>query len=227
MPPSALHAAAQAAAVESLVSQVSVNDGTRLALLMAEARRQAFYGEGDFIEMGVYRGGTALLLAQALAEQDASARLHLLDSWQGMPPPQPEDGRPLVGQGFFADASEAQVQQVLARAGLLERCQTYAGWFEHTLPAVRGPFALAHVDCDYYEPVKFCLQHVLPRMTARGAVIIDDHGMAEPRSFPGVALAVAEAIHNTDWRLLPLGGARDQSVILLRAPTATDALTLI
>lgn len=205
----------------------SVNDSARLLLLMAEARRQAFHGDGDFIEMGVYRGGTALLLAEALREQQASARLHLLDAWQGMPPPRPEDGQPLVGQGFFADASEAQVREALAQHGLLARCTTYAGWFEQTLPAVRGPFALAHVDCDYYEPVKFCLQHVLPRMTARGAVVVDDHGDAEPRSFPGVARAVREAIAGTDWRLLPLGGARDQSVILLRSPAATDSLTLI
>ncbi len=212
---------------ERLAAGISVNDPERLALLLAEARRQAFHGDGDFIEMGVYRGGTALLLADALREQDSPYRLHLLDSWQGMPPPQAEDGRPLVGQGFFDDVSEAQVRETLAQHGLLARCQTYAGWFEQTLTAIRGPFALAHVDCDYYQPVKFCLQHVLPRMSARGAVIVDDYGAAEPRSFPGVARAVHEAIADTDWRLLPLGGARDQSVILLRAPTSTDAITLI
>lgn len=207
--------------------QVSVNDATRLALLLAEARRQAFFGGGDFIEMGVYRGGTALLLAQALRERGGEAQLHLLDAWQGMPPPSREDGQPLVGQGFFADASEQAVQQLLAQQGLRNFCTTYAGWFEQTLPAVRGPFALAHVDCDYYEPVLFCLQHVLPRMTLRGAVIVDDHGDAEPRSFPGVARAVREAVQGTDWRVLPLGGQRDQSVILLRDPAATDVMTLI
>lgn len=213
--------------LDEAVRQVSVNDGTRLALLLAEARRQAFYGEGDFIEMGVYRGGTALLLAQALREQGSLAQLHLLDAWQGMPPPHAKDGRPLVGEGYFADASEEQVRQTLSQHGLLARCTTYPGWFEQTLPAVRGPFALAHVDCDYYAPVKFCLQHLLPRMTARGAIIIDDHGEAEPRSFPGVARAVSEVLAGSDWRLLPLGGARDQSVILLRAPAATDPVTLI
>ena len=206
---------------------LSVNDAIRQKLLLAEARRQAFWGGGDFIELGVYRGGTALLLAEALREQGSDTRLHLLDAWQGMPPPGAEDGRPWIGQGYFADASEQGVRAALSRHGLLDHCTTYAGWFEQTLPAIRGPFALAHVDCDYYEPVKFCLQHVLPRMTARGAVVVDDHGDAEPRSFPGVARAVREVIAGTDWRLLPLGGARDQSVILLRSSAATDSLTLI
>ncbi len=212
---------------EQAANLVSVNDGIRLALLLAEARRQAFYGEGDFIEMGVYRGGTALLLAAALREQAATATLHLLDAWQGMPPPTPQDGQPLVGEGFFADASEAQVRATLAQQGLLDCCRTYPGWFEQTLPAIRGPFALAHVDCDYYAPVKFCLLHLLPRMSARGAIIIDDHGEGPVRSFPGVARAVSEAIAGSEWRMLPLGGARDQSVILLRAPAATDPVTLI
>lgn len=207
---------------------LSVNDPLRLALLMAEARRQAFHGDGDFIEMGVYRGGTALLLASALREQQSAATLHLLDAWQGMPQPTLEDGRsPLVGQGFFADASEAQVRHALSQAGLLRGCQIYAGWFEQTLPSVRGPFALAHVDCDYYAPVKFCLDHVLPRMTLRGAVIVDDYGSGAHRSFPGVERAVREAIAGTSWRVLSLGGARDQSVILLRAPSDADAVTLI
>lgn len=209
------------------VGQLSVNDPGRLALLLAEARRQAFHGDGDFIEMGVYRGGTALLLAHALQEQGSSGRLHLLDSWQGMPPPTGEDGRPLVGQGFFADASEAGVRQALAHFGLLGRSHTYAGWFEQTLPALRGPFAFAHVDCDYYEPIRFCLAHLLPRMTARGAVVIDDCGDGAQRSFPGVERAVRESIAGSDWRMLPLGGQRDQSVLLLRTPAATDSITLI
>lgn len=214
-------------------ASLSVNDAERQRLLLDAARRQAALSEGDFIEMGVYRGGTALLLAQALREQASPARLHLLDAWQGMPRPSAEDGQPWIGQGYFADASEAAVRSALARQGLLDRCAIHAGWFERTLPSIRGPFALAHVDCDYYAPVLFCLAHVLPRMALHGVVIVDDHGPvhppdgAGPASFPGVAQAVREAIHGTDWQLLPLGGERDQSVILRRAPEAADPLTLI
>lgn len=209
------------------VALLSVNDVLRRQLLLAEAQRQAASGGGDFIEMGVYRGGTALLLAGALRAQSSPARLHLLDAWQGMPPPSPEDGRPWVGEGYFADAKEASVRAALARHQLLDRCTTYAGWFEQTLPAIRGPFALAHVDCDYYAPVKFCLNHVLPRMAADGVVVIDDHGDAAEHRFPGVARAVAEAIQGSDWQLLPLGGERDQSVLLRRAPGTDAPLTLI
>ena len=117
------------AALWQAVAQLSVNDPGRLGLLLAEARRQAFHGDGDFIEMGVYRGGTALLLAHALREQGSSGELHLLDSWQGMPPPTTEDGQPLVGQGFFADASEAGVRQALTHFGLQARSRNKVGSF--------------------------------------------------------------------------------------------------
>ncbi len=209
------------------VAALSVNDALRQSLLLAEARAQARRGGGDFIELGVYRGGTALLLAAALDEAGSAARLHLLDAWQGMPPPTLEDGRPWIGQGYFADASEAGVRAALARHRLLHRCQTAAGWFEQTLPAVRGPFAFAHVDCDYYAPVRYCLDHLLPRMAAHGTIVVDDHGDAEPRSFPGVARAVQAAIAGTDWQLQLLGGLRDQAVILRRAADAAHPLTLI
>lgn len=201
-----------------LAHQLTVNDPERLALLLAEARRQALWGGGDFIELGVFRGGTALLLAQALLEQASPQQLHLLDSWQGMPPPDAQDQGALVGEGYFANASEAKVRESLASRGLLAVCKTYAGWFEDTLPAIAGPFALAHVDCDYYAPVRMALHHLLPRMTPFGSIVIDDYGSGAQRSFPGVERAVAEAIAGTEWRVLPLGGARDQSVILMRAP---------
>jgi asparagine synthase (glutamine-hydrolysing) len=38
------------------------------------------------------------------------------------------------------------------------------GSFEETLPgAGNRPIALAHIDCDWCEPVAFCLDHVYPR----------------------------------------------------------------
>lgn len=38
-----------------------------------------------------------------------------------------------------------------------------------------GPIALAHIDCDWYEPVKVCLQRITPSLTYGARVIIDDY----------------------------------------------------
>lgn len=210
-----------------VVQQLSLNDSARLLLLLAEARRQALYDEGDFIELGVYRGGSALLLAYALQEQGSQGHLHLLDAWQGMPPPAPEDAGTFVAQGALSDASEQGVRTALAQFGLLDRASTYGGWFEQTLPPLQGPFALAHVDCDFYEPMKFCLTHLLPRMSRRGNIVVDDYGSGAAANFPGVERAVNEVLAGTAWRIMPLGGARDRSVLLLRKDDPDEQLLLI
>lgn len=196
--------------------QLSVCDAERLRLLFAEARRQACDAAGDFIELGVFRGGSALLLAFALQERASSRKLHLLDSWQGMPAPTQQDSGTFLRPGQFAAASEDGVRRMLAQVGLIDRCETHQGWFEQTLPMLPGPFAFAHVDCDFHAAVKFCLLHLLPRMAAGGTIVVDDYGSATERRFPGVEKAVDEAILGTQWRLQSLGGLRDQSVLLTR-----------
>ena len=40
---------------------------------------------GHFAECGVYRGGTALLLARALSDDANNRRLYLFDSFKGLP----------------------------------------------------------------------------------------------------------------------------------------------
>jgi len=203
--------------VLALAQRYSVNDRERLALLFTEARRQAARDAGDFIELGVFRGGSALLMAQALREQGGQRRLQLLDSWQGLPALSPQDAGTFVRAGTFAASSESQVRQLLAAAGLLDCCELHAGWFEQTLPSLTGPFVLAHVDCDLYEPVKLGLAQLLPRMAAGGTIVVDDYGTAAQRRFPGVATAVHEVLAGSGWRVQPLGGLHDQSVLLLAA----------
>lgn len=37
------------------------------------------------------------------------------------------------------------------------------------------PVALAHVDVDWYDPVKTCLERIVPRLSVGGAVVLDDY----------------------------------------------------
>ena len=198
-------------------TKLSVNDATRLHLLAAEAIYQAFLDEGDFIEMGVYRGGSALWMAHALMQSKSRRTLHLLDSWEGLPEVAEQDQGALLAGGYFNNATEGQVRALLDSLQIGQCCRTYKGWFKDTLHAIPGPFALAHVDGDLYESCKVCLDHVLPRMTLHGSIIVDDYGTPENRRFPGVQKAVHESIERTEWIVCPLGGERDQSVKLVRS----------
>lgn len=68
---------------------------------------------GEFWECGVYRGGTAALLARVLesGEQPGSRRLRLFDTFTGLPEPDPQ--RDLHRKGDFSDTSVERVTAVV------------------------------------------------------------------------------------------------------------------
>ncbi len=196
----------------------SLNDAERLRLLYEQAVLQARRNEGDMLELGVCRGGTALLLAQATRLHAPARRVHLLDSWQGLPEPGPEDSGTIASQGLFAESTKDEVVALLSRHGVQGVCSLYEGWFADTLPGIPGPFSLVHVDCDFYEAVRHALRIVLPRMSANGVILVDDVGTQESRRFPGVFRAVTECLEQEGrgWRVRMLGGERDQSALMER-----------
>ena len=193
--------------------RVSQNDQVRLLALLELAR--ALTGEpGDFIELGVYEGGSALLLALALQEAKSTRKVHLCDAWMGMPEPGPRDAGTILRRGVFAGPTEARVSDFLERHGVRSHVEIHAGWVADTLPKLEGPFALAHVDLDLFDSTRAALLHLLPRMTAAGVVVCDDYG---GKRFPGVSRAVLEALAACPgWTVRNCIGERDQAAILVR-----------
>ena len=48
------------------------------------------------------------------------------------------------------------------------------GYFEDTLHP-QTDIAFAHIDCDWYDPVKLCLERIVPRLSAGAYVVLDDY----------------------------------------------------
>jgi len=55
-----------------------------------------------------------------------------------------------------------------------ERVQLHRGLFQDTLHPT-GPVALAHIDCDWYEPVKVCLRRIGEHLSPGGLMVLDDY----------------------------------------------------
>ena len=161
---------------------------------------------GDFVEIGVHRGGTAAVLAFALRGTGRS--LHLFDRWGDLPEPTERDGfrqqqyrRDAIGEKLrdlaehppLRDAKRL-VQEV---AGYPEELTFYyEGWYQDTLRA-GGPFrgsrlAFASVDCDYYESVRLALQFVQRHASPRATIVVDDYG-----SWPGAQDALLEYVEES------------------------------
>jgi O-methyltransferase len=168
---------------------------------------------GDFIEIGVHKGGTAAMLA-SLIKNDQGRHLHLFDRWGDLPEPTEEDGfrREEYRRDRIADKlkrlrddpplerTKHLIEEVLGFPS--DRLRYYPGWYSETFEDYPGtPIAFASIDCDYYESVRDALQFV-DRFASLGATIIaDDYG-----SWPGAKTAVLDWINQTDRevRLYPL-----------------------
>jgi O-methyltransferase len=153
--------------------------------------------DGSFVECGVWNGGSAGLVAK-VAEHNGNRHIWLFDSWEGLPEPTSSDvtcgGQ--CGEKGMALGSEGKVNELMLRKLKLSRNRVHLvkGWFQNTLkPHKRdiGEIALLHLDCDFYESVKLCLEELYDKVRVGGFVVIDDYGY-----WRGCKKAVDEFIEN-------------------------------
>ncbi len=134
---------------------------------------------GDLVECGTARGGSAALMGLALKHFGASRTVWVFDTFEGLPPPtagDPDQAR----AGRYTGACRGNLEEVEAffhRTGILGNCKLVKGLFRDTLPgcAVRT-IAVLHLDCDWYESLKVCLDQLYDRVSSGGIIQIDDYG---------------------------------------------------
>lgn len=141
---------------------------------------------GDVIETGVWRGGASIFMRGVLAAHgDATRTIWLADSFQGLPPPDPDhypadEGDVLHSIGFLAVGLD-EVKANFERYGLLdEQVRFLPGWFRDTLPAAPvEQLSLMRLDGDMYESTMIALESLYPKLSVGGFVVIDDYGAIE------------------------------------------------
>ncbi len=130
---------------------------------------------GMIVECGVLDGGTAALMAYATKQ--SGRQIHLFDSWMGLPSISGKDGK--VSEVWANDVvgSEARVRAVMKHMNIdLNRVNFHKGWFDQTFSAVHiDQIALMHIDADFYDSVKLCLDRWTPHLTPGGYIQIDDY----------------------------------------------------
>ncbi len=92
----------------------------------------------------------------------------------------------------------------VAEQGLQDHVILRKGWLADTLPE-RKPEQIAHlrIDCDWYEPVKCCLDQLVPNVSEGAGIIIDDY-----HAWEGARLATHEylAEHKHPWTIETIPG---------------------
>lgn len=149
---------------------------------------------GDFVECGVWKGGSMMAVALTLKKLGVTNRqLYLYDTYAGMTAPTEAD-LSYQGEGA-ADLLKKEIGQkeesvIWAYSSLemvkknifstdypLENIHFIEGDVLLTIPAqVPANIALLRLDTDWYESTRHEMIHLYPLLVARGVLIIDDYG---------------------------------------------------
>jgi O-methyltransferase len=149
--------------------------------------------QGDFVEFGIALGGSGICLAKSLSE---GRRYVGFDLFGTIPPPSECDGaRPHERYAVIASGQSRGIggetyygyvpnlyEIVRGNFAFFEcpvddkRIMLVRGLFADTLPKNGNiKIALAHIDCDWFDPVTMCLEFVWPRLANGGFIILDDY----------------------------------------------------
>lgn len=135
--------------------------------------------QGDVVECGAARGGSAALMGLTLKRLRSDRKLWVFDTFAGLPAPtrdDPDYEDALKHAGTCRGELE-EVQRLFADFEILNQSVLVKGLFQDTLPdcAVRD-IAVLHLDGDWYKSVRDCLEHLYDRVSPGGVIQIDDYG---------------------------------------------------
>ena len=145
---------------------------------------------GDFVECGVWRGGSSLLVALILKQRGVTDRkVVLYDTFSGMPAPTEFDVDKYGRTGFqmmeeYADdvgwcyASLEDVSSIFKEQDFDFPVEFIEGDVMATLPKQQlSSISLLRLDTDWYESTALEYELLYPKLSTGGVLIIDDYGV--------------------------------------------------
>jgi len=149
---------------------------------------------GSFVECGVWRGGSSMLIAKMLSNRKiVDRKLYLFDTFEGMSKPT-EDDTDFTGKSAAALLKKneynkeesvwclADLKDVKNNMRLTnfpdEKLVYIVGKVEATIPTtlLTENVSLLRLDTDWYTSTKHELIYLFPKLENKGVLIIDDYG---------------------------------------------------
>ena len=148
---------------------------------------------GDFVECGVWKGGSSMLIAKTLQKFGVNDRkIWMYDTYEGMSEPGEEDKdvggaaahevweKLLVENksGWCVSSLDEVKENIRTTGYALDQFNFIEGKVEFTIPnhIPNNGIALLRLDTDWYESTRHEMIHLYPLLVSRGVLIIDDYG---------------------------------------------------
>lgn len=156
---------------------------------------------GAFVEIGVYKGGSAWHLSQIAQEQGRN--IYLYDTFEGIPF---KDRIDTHVPGDFADTSYETILQKIPYAKVIK------GIFPDSAMEMDS-IAFVHFDCDQYKSIKDGVNYLLPYMVKNGIMLFDDYNWLN-----GATTAVDELFNKSDLTEVgaPHSNGRDRVYAIIK-----------
>jgi O-methyltransferase len=130
-----------------------------------------------FIEIGVWRGGTAAIVAKKLSLKRSNASFYLADTFKGVVKATDKDA--VYTGGEHADTTVDLVKGLLKDN--YQQIKILEGIFPddtaHLIPAEQQ-FGYCHIDVDVYQSAKEIVDWIWDRMIPGGVIVFDDYGFS-------------------------------------------------
>ena len=124
--------------------------------------------EGDFAEVGVYKGTSA----KAICEAKGNKYLYLFDTFNGLPKSDKEKDSKVFSEKMYA----AKYKYVKQRLSKYENVHIYRGLFPKTAGPIKNKkFSFVHIDVDIYQSTKDRLEFFYKRMQKGGIILSHDY----------------------------------------------------
>jgi hypothetical protein len=129
--------------------------------------------EGDFAELGVWRGNTAAILAYFAAHN--KRELFLFDTYEGFSSKDIRGIDATKPENLFRDTSIEMVKEVIGEHSSV--CHFEKGYFPDSvkLEHKTKKYSVVSLDCDLYEPTRAGLEFFYPMMPRGSIFLLHDY----------------------------------------------------
>lgn len=128
---------------------------------------------GDVVELGCCHGLTSVLMQKTLESFDSNKKLHLYDSFEGLPEKHVKDGNTPARKGSCSSNIDI-VNRNFSKYNATPP-EIHIGWFSTTLSQLPEQISFAHLDGDFYTSIKESLEAIYPKLSKGAVVVIDDY----------------------------------------------------
>lgn len=140
------------------------------AIQLYQCAESALKIKGDYAEVGVYRGGSSMIICKAKDNRP----IHLFDTFAGLPKPKKID-KDFSGFCLTSGEFDVSLDEVKQKLTKYKQVYFYPGLFPNTAIPVRDKrFAFVHLDVDLYQSTKDALEFFYPRLNKGGIILTHD-----------------------------------------------------